>query len=90
MPSTSEYAPPRPHYLALLEALGTSGMTAKLTPELANLLDEHHDLDTVITVLLEAGSDDLLVSRFKKRKLHLKDQIAAAVAQLHDPQVHAA
>ena len=54
-----------------------------MTRELANLLDEHHDLDTVIAVLLEAGSDDLLVSRLKKRKLQVKDQIATAMANLH-------
>jgi hypothetical protein len=71
MPSSSEHTSPDP----------------ALTPELANLLDEHHDLDTVISVLLATGSDDLLVSRFKKRKLHLKDQIAAAVAR--SPALHA-
>ena len=69
-----------------------SGGAAAMTRELANLMDEHHDLDTVIAVLLEAGSDDLLVSRFKKRKLQLKDQIVAAVAHIqgHDPHAHAA
>jgi hypothetical protein len=60
-----------------------------MTSELVNLLDEHHDLDTVITVLLEAGSDDLLVSRFKKRKLQIKDQIAAAMAQIQSQDLHA-
>lgn len=82
MPSASEQiSPPR---------CDAPGDTSGMTQELADLLDEHHDLDTVINVLLEAGSDDLLVSRFKKRKLHLKDQIAAALTRLHDPHAHAA
>ena len=83
MPSTSEH----PHNGACDPgALGTAAMTQ----ELANLIDEHHDLDTVIAVLLAAGSDDLLVSRFKKRKLHVKDQIAAAEARIHNRLAHAA
>ena len=90
MPSSSEHHASNhgPYDLAALGVPGTAGMTA----ELANLLDEHHDLDAVITVLLETGSDDLLVSRFKKRKLQVKDQIAAAVAQIqdHSPHAHAA
>jgi hypothetical protein len=64
------------------------GPVAGMTQELANLLDEHHDLDTVIAVLLATGSDDLLVGRFKKRKLQIKDRIAAI--QCHGPQAHAA
>jgi len=47
------------------------------TPRLAGLIDEHNDLDLVISVLMIAGSpDDLLISRLKKRKLHIKDEIA--------------
>ena len=86
MPSSSEHHASNINPHGLPASPGASGMT----PELANLLDEHHDLDTVIAVLLEAGSDDLLVSRFKKRKLHLKDQIAAAIARSHGPRAHAA
>jgi hypothetical protein len=44
-------------------------------PNLAHLIDEHNDLDLVISVLLSAG-DDLLINRLKKRKLHIKDEIA--------------
>ena len=82
MPSASE------HHSVSLDPGATAGMTAQL----ANLIDEHHDLDTVIAVLLRAGSDDLLVSRFKKRKLQVKDQIVAAMAELqdHKPHAHAA
>ena len=37
---------------------------------------EHDDLDAAITALLKAGScDGLLITRLKKRKLQLKDEI---------------
>ncbi len=55
----------------------TSDTQPVLTPRLAGLMDEHNDLDLVISVLMIAGSpDDLLISRLKKRKLHIKDEIA--------------
>ena len=39
---------------------------------------EHRDMDSAIAALLESGStDQLLLARFKKRKLVLKDQIIA-------------
>jgi hypothetical protein len=39
---------------------------------------EHGDLDAAIFALTEAGSSDQLqIARLKKRKLMLKDQIAA-------------
>ncbi|HEX2759258.1 MAG TPA: DUF465 domain-containing protein [Rhizomicrobium sp.] len=44
--------------------------------KLAELMQEHRDLDAAIAALAEAGSADLLaVSRLKKRKLQLKDEI---------------
>ena len=44
--------------------------------KLAQLTQEHRDLDAAIAALAEAGSPDLLaVSRLKKRKLQLKDEI---------------
>ena len=44
--------------------------------KLAELMQEHRDLDTAIAALAEAGSADLLsLSRLKKRKLQLKDEI---------------
>ena len=44
---------------------------------LAALVAEHDDLDAAIAVLWAAGGrDDLMLSRLKKRKLHLKDEIA--------------
>lgn len=44
--------------------------------KLTQLTQEHRDLDAAIAALVEAGSPDLLaVSRLKKRKLQLKDEI---------------
>ncbi len=46
-----------------------------LRAKLAELTQEHRDLDTAIEALV--GSRDMLqLSRLKKRKLQLKDQIA--------------
>lgn len=48
-----------------------------LRKRLTGLVQEHRDLDGAILLLLEAGSGDpLLIARLKKRKLHLKDEIA--------------
>ena len=55
---------------------------AAFAPKLAGLIDEHNDLDLVISVLLSASSlDDLLISRLKKRKLHIKDEITCLRGQ---------
>jgi hypothetical protein len=44
--------------------------------KLTQLMQEHRDLDAAIAALAEAGSSDLLtLSRLKKRKLQLKDEI---------------
>ncbi len=44
--------------------------------KLATLSQEHRDLDAAIDALSAAGSSDLLtLSRLKKRKLQLKDEI---------------
>jgi hypothetical protein len=44
--------------------------------KLAQLTQEHRDLDAAIEALHVAGSPDLLqLSRLKKRKLQLKDEI---------------
>ena len=51
---------------------------ATLRERLARLHEEHHDLDEAIARLADASSsDELLVRRMKKRKLALKDRIAA-------------
>jgi hypothetical protein len=45
--------------------------------ELAELRQEHRDLDAAIAFMVESGSvDTIRVQRMKKRKLVLKDRIA--------------
>ena len=52
-----------------------------LRAKLAELSQEHRDLDTAIQALL--GTHDMLqLTRLKKRKLQLKDQIAKIQNQL--------
>lgn len=54
-----------------------------LRARLATLVQEHRDLDSAIAALSEAGShDQLQLSRLKKRKLQLKDEIADIHAAL--------
>lgn len=49
----------------------------------ADLTQQHHDLDYMICALSEqATCDELLVARLKKRKLHLKDEIARVAGGL--------
>lgn len=43
--------------------------------KLAELVQEHRDLDAAILALQESG-DQLQLSRLKKRKLNLRDEIA--------------
>jgi hypothetical protein len=48
-----------------------------LRARLAKLNEEHRDLDVAMSALMESGTADLLqLSRFKKRKLLLKDHIS--------------
>jgi hypothetical protein len=50
---------------------------AALKTKLAELVQEHRDLDAAIAALIASGShDQIQLSRLKKRKLQLKDQIA--------------
>jgi hypothetical protein len=50
---------------------------ATLKSKLAELVQEHRDLDAAIAALIASGShDQIQLSRLKKRKLQLKDQIA--------------
>ena len=44
--------------------------------KLTQLMQEHRDLDAAIDAMTQAGNPDLLaLSRLKKRKLQLKDEI---------------
>ena len=46
--------------------------------ELAELRQEHRDLDLAIDTMIESGTADTIrIQRMKKRKLALKDRIAA-------------
>ncbi len=46
--------------------------------ELAELRQEHRDLDLAIDAMIESGTADTIrIQRMKKRKLALKDRIAA-------------
>ena len=47
-----------------------------LRARLSTLVQEHRDLDAAIDALTLTGSDQLTLSRLKKRKLQLKDEIA--------------
>ena len=55
----------------------------ELQAQLAQLRQEHRDLDAAIAALHNSpGSDLLQVQRLKKRKLHLRDQIIQIEDQL--------
>lgn len=50
---------------------------------LAELREQHRDLDAAIDALMEAGElDQLRVARLKRQKLRLKDEISAWERQL--------
>lgn len=54
-----------------------------LREKLHQLTEEHRDLDAAITALIQSHAADLLqIARLKKRKLRLKDEIAAISNQL--------
>jgi hypothetical protein len=55
----------------------------RLRAALAQLKQEHRDLDAAISLLEESGSSDhLQIKRLKKKKLHLKDEIARVEDEL--------
>jgi len=53
-----------------------------LRAKLAELTQEHRDLDAAIQALMMGSHDLLQLSRLKKRKLQLKDQITKINNQL--------
>lgn len=58
--------------------------TEALQCKLAELRQEHRDLDDVIAHLSRGGEfDQIKLQRLKKRKLMLKDQIAQVESLLH-------
>ncbi len=51
--------------------------------ELAELRQEHRDLDAAIASMIDSGTvDSIRIQRMKKRKLVLKDRIASLEDQL--------
>ena len=49
-----------------------------LRAKLTGLMQEHRDLDAAIAAMAEQGvKDQLQITRLKKRKLQLKDQITS-------------
>ncbi len=45
--------------------------------QLERLRMEHRDLDEVVDLLIKSGhKDEMKIQRLKKKKLHLRDQIA--------------
>ena len=61
----------------------TDAEEQSLRTALAALIQEHRDLDVAITAMAEHGArDQLQLTRLKKRKLQLKDQITRIEDQL--------
>ncbi len=55
----------------------------ELRAQLAQLLQEHRDLDAAIAALQDSpGSDILQIQRLKKRKLYLRDRVNQIEDQL--------
>ena len=55
----------------------------ELREKLAELNQEHRDLDSAVAALeLSGRADQLQLSRLKKKKLQIKDQISALEDQL--------
>jgi len=72
----------RSHELPVSGEYETASADA-LTWRYADLTEQHQDLDYMISALSEqATCDELLVARLKKRKLHLKDEIARVASGL--------
>ena len=72
---------------------GESGpvMHAILHARISVLGIEHDDLDTAIDALIQANRcDDLIIARLKRRKLHIRDEIAGlAAAMAKQPRLQA-
>ena len=61
----------------------TDAEEQSLRMTLAALVEEHRDLDVAIAAMAECDTrDQLQLTRLKKRKLQLKDQIARIEDQL--------
>ena len=68
---------------------GESGpvMHAILHARISVLGIEHGDLDAAIDALIQAStSDDRIIARLKRRKLHIRDEIAGLAAVMSGHQ----
>ena len=80
--SSNQNSPPQPRVFARRKPSSQPVRTAPTDEQasriqLAMLVQEHRDLDAAILALFEAKiSDPLLITRMKKRKLQIKDEIA--------------
>ena len=55
----------------------TEARRSELRRQIDYLRQEHRDLDAAIAAMIDSGvRDQLILTRLKKRKLQLKDQIA--------------
>ena len=60
----------------------TVAVEQALLARLNQLKIEHRDIDAAIQALEDSGGDQLSIARFKKRKLALRDEIAAIEDQV--------
>jgi len=75
--------------LRRLDGEAANSALAERNARLNALGIEHDDLDMAISALRVVGTgDDLMIARFKKRKLQIKDEIACmmAASRLPPPQ----
>ena len=60
-------------------------MQAILQARISVLGIEHDDLDAAIDALIQANiCDDLIIARLKRRKLHIRDEIAGLAAAMSE------
>lgn len=69
----------QPNYTGLnASAISSDIRPEELESRLANLIEEHDDLDQAIASMLSVpASNDRVINRLKKRQLHIKDEIFA-------------
>jgi len=83
----SPYLPTGRTRLLWLKSVSMIENLHSLQRRLIELRIEHADLNGLIDrVALEPQSDELALRRLKKRRLHLRDQIARLEAELDPPE----
>jgi len=77
---------PRPNYAGLNAVVVKKEIWPEsLAARLAHLIAEQDDLDqAVASMLCESWCDDLIMSRLKKRKLRINDEISQAQAYMRE------